>query len=157
MNEYEKLVDFIGQNNINAEHLIFQTSCHSVEEAALSANATPDQFVKNVCIINEANGNELIVCIVPGNKRLDMKKLAVIIGVPIKKLRFAISDEILQKTGYPMGGTPSFGYPARFFIDNGVLTKTIVYSGGGSQNALTKISPLEIIRVNCAEKADLTK
>jgi len=155
MKEYEqKLVDFIRNNHISAEHLIFKTSCHSVDEAAVSANATPDEFVKNVCIINETD-NSLIVCIVPGAKKLDLKKLAGLIGT--KKLRFATAEEILQKTGYPMGGTPSFGYSARFFIDNEVLTKTAVYSGGGSQNALTKVSPLEIIKFNNAEKADLTK
>ncbi len=155
MNSYEqKLNEFIKKNNIQAEQLIFKTSCHSVEEAAASANASAEEFVKNVCIINELN-NELIVCIVPGNKRLDMKKLAELIGT--KKLRFATPEEILEKTGYPMGGTPSLGYLARFFIDNAVLAKGTVYSGGGSQNALTRISPLEILRINNAAKADLTK
>ncbi len=155
MNEYDqKLVEFIKSNGINAEHLVFQTSCHSVEEAAVSANANVDQFVKNVCIINETT-NELIVCIVPGPKRLDIKKLALLVGT--KKLRFATADEILGNTGYPMGGTPSFGYSAKFFIDSEVLTKEIVYSGGGSPIALTKVSPLEMIRINGATKADLTK
>ncbi|MFH1785752.1 MAG: YbaK/EbsC family protein [Candidatus Micrarchaeota archaeon] len=155
MNEYEsKLVNYITNNNITAEHLVFQTSCHSVEEAAASANATPEDFVKNVCIINETD-NSLIVCIVPGHKKLDLKKLAL--KIETKKLRFANAEEILQKTGYPMGGTPSFGYAAIFFIDTSVMTKTIVYSGGGSQNALTKIAPLEIIRSNNAEQTDLIK
>ncbi len=155
MNDYErKLVDFIRNTGITAEHLIFQTSCHSVEEAAASANANSKDFVKNVCIINETN-DSLIVCIISGDKKLDLKKLAVMIGT--KKLRFATAEEILQKTGYPMGGTPSFGYTAKFFIDNAVLTKTVVYSGGGSQNALTKVAPLEIVKFNNAEKADLTK
>ena len=155
MNQYDqKLVEFIKQNNIKAEHLIFETSCHSVEEAAASANAKPEDFVKNVCVISELT-NELIVCIVPGHKRLDVKKLAIIIGT--KKLRLANSDEILNKTGYPMGGTPSFGYSAKFFIDDEVLNKEIVYSGGGSQNSLTKFSPLEIVKTNNATKADLTK
>ncbi len=155
MNEYEnKLVEFIKDNSIKAEHLIFQTSCHSVEEAAVSANAPVDQFVKNVCIINEID-SELIVCIIPGTKKLDLKKIATIIGT--KKLRFAKPDEILDKTGYPMGGTPSFGYRAKFFIDNEVMTKDIVYSGGGSQNALTKVSPLEMIKVNNAQGAEICK
>jgi prolyl-tRNA editing enzyme YbaK/EbsC (Cys-tRNA(Pro) deacylase) len=155
MNEYEqKLVEFIKRNSVNAEHLVFQTSCHSVEEAAISAHAKPEDFVKNVCIINETN-NELIVCIVPGTKKLDVKKLTTLIGT--KKLRFATAEEILQKTGYPMGGTPSLGYSAKFFIDNEVLTKEVVYSGGGSQNSLTKISPQEMIRINDATKADISK
>ncbi len=187
MNQYDqRLVEFIKKNNVKAEHLVFETSCHSVEEAAVSANARSEDFVKNVCIINELT-NELIVCIVPGHKRLDMKKLAALIGT--KNLRMANADEILQKTGYLMGGTPSFGYVARFFVDNEVLVKEIVYpdptkkvgsiytqptetesrkwkrknlfgcvySGGGSQNSLTKCSPLEIIKANNATKANLTK
>ncbi len=155
MNNYEKkLVEFIHKNHINAEHLVFQTSCHSVEEAASSANASPEDFVKNVCIINETD-NSLIVCIIPGHKKLDLKKLAAKVGT--KKLRFATAEEILQKTGYSMGGTPSVGYTAKFFIDPTVLTKTIIYSGGGSKNALTKIAPLEMIKFNSAEKADLVK
>src|SRR3989338_9116732 len=132
MNEYEqKLLEFIKQKNVKAEHLVFETSCHSVEEAAASANAKPEDFVKNVCVINEIK-NELIVCIVPGDKRLDLKKLAALIGS--KKLKLANPDQILEKTGYPMGGTPSFGYNAKFFIDSEIFKKEIVYSGGGSQN-----------------------
>lgn len=44
MDQYErKLMEFINKNKIQAEHLIFQTSCHSVEEAAASANAKPEE------------------------------------------------------------------------------------------------------------------
>ena len=154
MDYQKKLAEFIQNQNIRAEVLVFQTSCHSVEEAAQSANARIEDFVKNVCIINEDSG-ELIIAIVPGPKRLDLKKLASLVGT--KKLRFAKAEEVLEKTGYPAGGTPSFGYIARFFIDNTVMEREIVYSGGGSQKALTKISPLEIIRINNATKADLTK
>jgi prolyl-tRNA editing enzyme YbaK/EbsC (Cys-tRNA(Pro) deacylase) len=119
MNEYEtKLSEFITQNRIDAKHLIFTTSCHSVQEAAVSANAKPEDFVKNVCVINETN-NSLIVSIIPGTGKLDLKKLAVLVGT--KKLKLANPNEILEKTGYPVGGTPSFGYSARFFIDNSVF------------------------------------
>jgi len=56
--------------------------------------------------------------------------------------------EILEKTGYPCGGTPSFGYEAKFLIDPKVIEKGVVYSGGGSENALVKISPAEIKKAN---------
>ncbi len=153
MNQYEqKLAVFISTNKINAEFLVFETSCHSVKEAAASANASPDDFVKNICTI-DAN-SELIVSIIPGKAKLDLKKVSALVG---SKVRFATSDEILAKTGYPAGGTPSFGYPARFFIDPAALVKPMVYSGGGSPNALTKVTPTEIIRINNATKTDLTR
>ena len=160
-NEYEKkLVEFITNNSIKAEHLVFETSCHSVEEAARTASAKPEDFVKNICLVNESNEggttkNELIVAIIPGIKRVDLKKIGLL--VQSKRVRFADSEEILQRTGYPAGGTPSFGYAARFFIDRQVMDKTLVYSGGGSQKALTKVSPKEIVSINNATVADLCK
>ncbi|MGV8085195.1 MAG: aminoacyl-tRNA deacylase [Candidatus Bilamarchaeum sp.] len=153
MKEYEqKLLFFIKSNNINAQLLVFQTSCHSVEEAAASANVSIDQFVKNICTIDE-NGN-LVVSIIAGSAKLDLKKVSALVG---SKVRFAKADEILEKTGYPAGGTPSFGYYAKFFIDKSVMEREIVYSGGGSQNALTKVSPKEILSTNQAILTDLCK
>jgi prolyl-tRNA editing enzyme YbaK/EbsC (Cys-tRNA(Pro) deacylase) len=155
MDPYEqKLADFIKANCIKAEQVVFATSCHSVEEAAISANAKPEDFVKNVCIINEET-HELIVAIVPGAERLDMKKLIAIIGT--KKLRFANAQEILERTSYPVGGTPSFGYNAIFYMDNKVMRHPFVFSGGGSPNALTKVAPSEMIRMNKAILAELSK
>ncbi|MBI5226977.1 YbaK/EbsC family protein [Candidatus Micrarchaeota archaeon] len=158
MNEYEeKLRAFINANSIDAQLLVFETSCHSVEEAARSAKATPEEFVKNICLVDDENGhkNEFIVAIIPGIRRVDVKKVGTILGS--KRVRFADSEEILERTGYPAGGTPSFGYKARFFIDNLVMDKEVVYSGGGSQKALTKVSPKEIVRINNAIVEDLSK
>ncbi|HIH20480.1 TPA: hypothetical protein HA244_04395 [Candidatus Micrarchaeota archaeon] len=155
MNEFEKkLADFISDNGINAEHLIFETSCHTVEEACASCGATPEDFVKNVSVVNKKTG-EFMVAIVPGEKKLDWKKLYVLVGS--RDLRMATSEEVLEKTGFPAGGTPSFGYAARFFIDNGVFEKKLVYSGGGSTFALTRVSTDEILRANQGTKADLAK
>lgn len=155
MNEYDqKLTSYIKVNNIQAEHLVFQTSCHNVQEAAASAKAKVEDFVKNVCVINQESG-KLIVCIIGGNKKLDLRKLSDILKT--RKLRLARSDEILEKTGYPAGGTPSFGYWTTFFMDKEVFEREVVYSGGGSTYSLTKISPKEIIRVNHARIENISK
>ena len=45
-------------------------------------------------------------------------------------------DEMLAKTGYPCGGTPSFGFAATFLIDPRVMRKDEVYTGGGSETTL---------------------
>jgi prolyl-tRNA editing enzyme YbaK/EbsC (Cys-tRNA(Pro) deacylase) len=148
----KKLQSFIDTNKIRASVLIFQTSCHSVEEAAQSANASVDEFVKNICTIDE-KGN-LVVSIIPGKSKLDLKKVSQIVG---SKVRFATSEEILVKTGYPAGGTPSFGYSAIFLVDPLVMLMNIVYSGGGSQNALTKFDPRILIGLISPKIIDVAK
>lgn len=144
-NLYEqKLMQFMRDHTIHAEHLVFQQSCHSVEEAAKAAHAQTEDFVKNICMI-DANGN-LIVAIVKGEDRASTERASK--ALTIERPRTATPDEILDKTGYPCGGTPSFGYPATFLIDPRVMEKDVVYSGGGSEQSLVKISPQELQRAN---------
>ena len=158
MKQYEeKLKKFICDNDIKAEHLTFNQSCHSVKEAALAVNADCEDFVKNICMISDGNstGNldndhahgddhtyhthgddhtpdvpdnynhnhahdtpALIVAIIKGEDKVDKKKVAEIVQ---NKVKMAKPSEILEKTGYPCGGTPSFGYNARFLVDERVL------------------------------------
>jgi len=130
MNEFEeKIKKFIQDNNIEAEHLSFKQSCHSVEEAARAANVTREDFIKNICLI-DSQGN-LIVAIVKGEDKASMKRVAKALN--IEKPRLATPEEILEKTGYPCGGVSSFGYQAKFLIDPRVMEKEIVYTGGGSE------------------------
>jgi len=50
MNSYEeKIKKYIETKKIKAEHLSFETSCHSVEEAAKTLNASAGDLVKNIC------------------------------------------------------------------------------------------------------------
>jgi prolyl-tRNA editing enzyme YbaK/EbsC (Cys-tRNA(Pro) deacylase) len=145
MNQYEeKLKKFMEDNDIKAEHLSFEKSCHSVEDAAKAANANTDDFVKNICMV-DSNGN-LIVAIVKGENRASTSRVAK--ALDIERPRTATPEEILDKTCYPCGGTPSFGYEAKFLIDPKVMEKEIVYSGGGSENSLVKISVKELQKAN---------
>lgn len=145
MNNYEeKIKQYIKDNNIKAEHLVFQQSCHSVADAAKAVNANPEDFVKNICIIDSKNN--LIVAIVKGENKVDLNKISKLLN--IERPRMATPDEILEKTKYPCGGTPSFGYHATFLIDEQVMEKEFVYSGGGSENSLIKVSTKELQKAN---------
>ncbi|RKD34685.1 aminoacyl-tRNA deacylase [Thermohalobacter berrensis] len=149
----EKLINYITDNCIEAQHLTFQESCHSVEEAARAVKASPEDLVKNICFIDEQNN--LIVAIVKGEDKVDTSKIRKLLN--IKKVRPAKPDEILQKTGYICGGVPSFGYEAIYLVDSKVMDKDIVYSGGGSQNALVRISPQELLKANDGQVVDINK
>ena len=143
----QKLKKFISDNNILCEHLSFNQSCHSVEEAAHAANANTEDFVKNICMID--SDDNLIVAIVKGNDSASATRIGKALN--IDRPRTATPEEILEKIGYPCGGTPSFGYKAKFLIDPRVMEKDTVYTGGGSQNSLVKISTKELQNANQGE------
>ncbi len=150
----EKIRRYITEQNLRVEHLVFAQSCHSVAEAARAVGATPDDFVKNICLI--APDGRLIVAVVKGEDRVSLQNVAAALGLDDLP-RLASAEEIQQRTGYPCGGTPSFGFEAEFFMDDRVFEKELVYTGGGEENALVRADPREIQRANGAVVACLRK
>lgn len=145
MNSYEeKLKQFMQQHAVQGEHLSFTESCHSVADAAKAVSAPLDAFVKNICMI-DAQGR-LIVAIVKGEDRASTARVGQ--ALQIDPPRMATPEEILQRTGYPCGGTPSFGYAAIFLIDKLVMEKDTIYSGGDSVSSLVKISTKHLQEAN---------
>lgn len=148
-----KLRDYIEQQQLAAEHLTFTASCHTVAEAAAAVGAVSDDFVKNICLIG--SNEELVVAIVCGTDRVDRKKVAAELG--IEKMRLATPTEILERTGFPCGGTPSFGFKATFLMDKHVFSHHYIYTGGGSVNSLVKATPQVLRAANQAIIGDFMK
>ncbi|MBI3034036.1 YbaK/EbsC family protein [Candidatus Woesearchaeota archaeon] len=154
MNEYEKkLKEYMQKHSIRGEYMAFRESCHSAEEAAITAKADIEDFIKNICLAG-ANG-EIIVALVKAMDRASTTKIGKLLN--IERPRTATPDEILQKTGYPVGGVPSFGYPAMFLIDYKVMEKEKVYTSGGTPNSLIRIPTKELQRANRGEVANIRK
>ena len=149
----EKLRTYMLENNVPGDHLTFAKSTRSVAEAAKAAGVTPQDFVKNICMI--ASDGSLIVGIVKGEDRVSTSRVAKLLGVA--EVRIATPEEILEKTGFPCGGTPSYGYPARFLIDERVLQKEIVYTGGGSVNSLVRILSADLLKANGGQVVRIRK
>jgi len=145
MREYEeKLKAIVREKAIKAEHLSFDRSCHSVAEAALTVGAEPEDFVKSICMVDQEG--RAIVAIVKGEDRASTSRVAKALG--IERPRVASRDEILGLTGFPVGGTPGFGFDAVFLVDPKVLEKDTVYLGGGSDMALVRMGTSELVRAN---------
>jgi prolyl-tRNA editing enzyme YbaK/EbsC (Cys-tRNA(Pro) deacylase) len=148
-----KLKEYIEDHHIACEHLAFSQRCHSVAEAARAAGVTPQDFIKNICLMDSSGS--LVVAIVKGEDRASTSRVAR--ALKAESARIATPEEMLAKSGYPCGGTPSFGYPARFLIDEKVLQMEVVYSGGGSEYSLVKIRPADLVKANQGEVVRIRK
>ncbi len=145
MDDYEhKLRQFIAAGSLEAEQLSFEQSCHSVAEAAAVVGTEPENFVKNICMTDTQG--QVIVAIVKGEDRASTSRVAKVLQT--ERVRTMTPDEMLARTGYPCGGTPSFGFAATFLIDPRVMQKDEVYTGGGSETALVRVSPQVLLRAN---------
>jgi Cys-tRNA(Pro)/Cys-tRNA(Cys) deacylase len=140
MNHENSLIEFMREKNIRGEHLAVGKSCHSVEEAARAIDGSPEDFIKSICMIDQKG--RMIVAIVRGDHRASTSRVAK--ALSIARPRIATPDEILEKTGYPAGGVPPFGFDAIFLIDPKVMEQDMVYGGGGSETSLVKVQPGEL-------------
>jgi prolyl-tRNA editing enzyme YbaK/EbsC (Cys-tRNA(Pro) deacylase) len=150
---HDRLLAYIAGHHIECEHLVFERSTHSVAEGAEAAGVAPQDFIKSICML--AKDGRVVVSIVKGEDRADRQAVQQLLG--LSKLGVASPDEMLEKTGYPAGGTPPFGFEAIFVMDERVLEKEIVYGGGGSDRALIRITPREMQRANGAHIARIRK
>lgn len=140
----QRLRAYLEEEHIQAEHLSFDQPCHSVAEAARAVNASPEDLVKSICLLDD--DGQLITAIVKGEDRVSVSRVAK--ALQKEELRLATPEEILEKTGYPCGGTPAFGYQALFLIDPRVMEREQVFAGGGSETSLVKVGTAELVRAN---------
>lgn len=154
MREYEeKLRTIIKENGIKAEHFSFNQSCHSVTDAARTVGARPEDFIKSICLVDQSG--RIIVAIVKGEDRVSTSRVGKALN--IERPRVASPKEILKLTGFPVGGTPGFGFEATYLIDPNVLEKDQVYLGGGSDSSLVRMSTKELLKVNGAKVVRIRK
>lgn len=152
-NYEENLSAFLLRQIPSAKHMVFDESCHSVVDAAQAANASPEEFVKNVCMIG--TDGALIVAIVRGTDRASTSRVGKALGAD--RPRLATPEEILEKTGYPCGGTPSFGFSAVFLVDPRVVETRSVITGGGSECSLVRVDTEDLLQANSGKVVRVRK
>jgi len=143
INEEEKLKKYIKENSIRAEHLRFKESLHSVQDTLRVTGFDLNHITKTM--IFKGPEGKVVAAMVPAKFRVSVSRLEEASGV--EKLELTNPDEAYRITGYPVGGMPCFGYNAILVIDPKVLEKEYVYTGGGSELSLVKISTEEIKRI----------
>jgi Cys-tRNA(Pro) deacylase len=150
------LQNFIDRNKITATILPLSSHTETVSAAAEALGVSEEQIIKS--LVFQVLGEPLLV-INCGPARVDRKKLAAALGVGRKKVKFASAEQALAASGYPVGAMPPFGHrsPLRTLVDQGVKHLEVVYGGGGSVDAMMRLSPGELFRITGAEVFDLSE
>ena len=147
----ERLRRWLEERRVDAQILTFAQSTHSVREAAAAAGAREEEFVKTILMVAD---DALVAAVVKGEDRASTTRVGQRVGAPA---RLARPEEMLARSGYPAGGTPPFGFEARFLVDERVMERAVVYAGGGSDRALVRVAPVEMLRANGGALARVRK
>ena len=111
----KRIFQELGITPIYLEHQPVITS----EEAARSRGFELKQGIKALLFTNE---QEWIIVDLPADRKVDQKIVAAFLGWSKSKIRMAMPEEVLQKTGCEIGAVPPFGHKEQIpiLLDVGV-------------------------------------
>lgn len=142
--------------------LKFDTVPYEVDENDLAATHVAEQLGEDIAQVFKTlvlHGDRCghFVCVVPGDKEVDLKKAAKASGS--KKAEMIPMKDLLPTTGYIRGGCSPIGMKKSFptYFDSSALSHDIIYVSAGVRGLQIKINPVDLIQFVGAETADLTK
>ena len=108
---------------------------------------------KTLVLVGDKNGH--FVCVIQGDKEVDLKKAAKISGN--KKAAMIHMKELLPLTGYIRGGCTAIGMKKSFpvFIDSHASLQDFIYVSAGKRGLQIKLKPSDYIKVTKAIVGDL--
>lgn len=148
------LAHFIATHDIKAEIVHLPVETPTVDAAANAVNVNPEQIIKSMLFV--ADGSPVLV-VTNGLTRIHRKRLAGVLGMSRRRVKIASVEQVLAITGYVVGAVPPFGHLTNLptLLDEGVLTESTVYGGGGESNALMRLSTGELQRVINGKLVDI--
>ena len=121
----------------------FPDSTHTAADAARVVGAEIGQIVKSLVFVsaNEEGELEPLVCLVSGADRVDLARLAAVIGR--RDVRRASAKEADELTGFTIGGIPPFGHRhrTRVIMDPDLGRYEVVWAAAGLPTAVFPVSP----------------
>lgn len=141
------LEGFLKRNNVWHRFIQKPGTVHTAD-AAKVVGIELNRVTKN--LVCETSEGEHVLLIIPGDKRVNLKRVAEVLGV--KNLRLVPFEKAEEISGYPPGGTPSVGHKTkmRVVVDKSVLAHKTVYCGGGRQDRLLELRTKDVLRLNNA-------
>ena len=144
---------------LDAAGVLYELRPHSkavftVEEAAHERRVRVAQIVK--VMIVRLEGSRLVAALVPGDCRLNLKKLAAAAGV--RRLTLATGDDIERELGLTVGAISPVGIHARMdvYVDEGIRREEIVAISSGRPDAGVVLGSADLLRIVTGRQGDFT-
>ena len=138
-----RVLDAAARKGVTLDITVFADSTHTAAEAARAVAAELTQIVKSLVFVSAREDGELepIVCLISGADRVDLERLAAVIGR--RDIRRATAKEADELTGFSIGGIPPFGHTqrARVIMDPGLSKYATVWAAAGLPTAVFPVSP----------------
>jgi prolyl-tRNA editing enzyme YbaK/EbsC (Cys-tRNA(Pro) deacylase) len=117
----------------------FDEPVRTVEEAGRKVSA--DRIIKSIVLVG--SDKKPILAILPARNRISYKKIKTLLN--LKDVRLAKPDEVLEHSGYPVGGVPPFNKINRVLLDPTVQRNARSIAGGGDPDKLVELETRDLL------------
>lgn len=153
-------------NKTNAARILDQKKIsyelvpYEVDENDLAATHVAEQLGEDIeqvfkTLVLRGDKNGLLVCVIPGDKEVDLKKAAKLSGN--KKVEMIAMKELLPLTGYIRGGCTPIGMKKNYptWIHFTCEQFPFIYISAGQRGLQLKLNPADLLKATGAAVADL--
>jgi len=146
-----KVQAYLDQYHLGLKAIRLDENTATCELAAAALGVEVGQIAKTL-VFKGKTGYVLVVA--AGDVRIDQKKIRQVIG---SKVRMANPDEVLQVTGYPIGGVCPFDLktPVRILLDDSLAQYSVVYAAAGTANSALPITLEQLREITGGEVVSL--
>lgn len=137
-----RVLNAAEKKGVALEIVVFDESTHTAEQAAAAVDAELGQIVKSLVFVAPSEaGPEPIVCLVSGQNRVDLARLAAVTSAP--DIRRATAREANDLVGFTIGGIPPIGFDraVRVIMDPDLGRYTTVWAAAGLPTAVFEVPP----------------
>ena len=133
---------------------------YEFDENDLAAQHVADSLGQDIAkvfktLVLHGDKTGYIVCVIPGDKEVDLKGLAKVSGN--KKVEMIPMKDLLSVTGYIRGGCSPIGMKKRFptYFHSTAVDHDVIYVSAGVRGLQIEIDPHALIRFVQATVADV--
>ena len=149
----ESVRAYFRERGLEYEIHEFGESTETVELAAQALGVEPELIAKTLAFKARDRG---VLVVTKGDARIDNRKFKDAFGVKAKMMS---PEEVLEKTGHPVGGVCPFAIKddMEIYLDASLRQFERIYPAAGSKNSCIEITPEELSRITGAQWADVCK
>jgi prolyl-tRNA editing enzyme YbaK/EbsC (Cys-tRNA(Pro) deacylase) len=138
-----RVVEAAARKGIDLRVVALDATTHTAEDAARALGVELGQIVKSLVFVapHGETGHEPVLCLVSGTNRVDVARLAAVVGEPA--IRRATAREARDLTGFTIGGIPPVGHPSpvRVVMDPDLGRHREVWAAAGIDRAVFPVTP----------------
>lgn len=152
----QRVADAAAKKGVTLEIHVFPEGTHTAEDAARAVGAEIGQIVKSLVFVAPGDqGHQPILCLVSGPNRVDLGRLAAVLGEP--EVRRATAAEAKDLTGFTIGGIPPIGHrgPMRVVMDPDLGRYQTVWAAAGTATAVFPVAPRTLLALANAHVAPI--